>query len=116
MRTTRLTQSNFGGLPDQLREGFARRMRDALGIALIVVAIAHALALATWSVGDPSLSTTGTGKVSNLLGYPGAVIADLSMQLIGLGSIALAVAVGAMGCGCWSFPPRAAGNGASPWQ
>ncbi len=97
MRTTRLTQSNFGGLPDQLREGFARRLRDTLGITLIVLAIAHALALATWSVGDPSLSTTGTGKVSNLLGYPGAVIADLSMQLIGLGSIALAVALGAMG-------------------
>lgn len=97
MRTTRLTQSNFGGLPDQLREGFARRLRDSIGIALIVLAVAHALALATWSVGDPSLSTTGSGKVSNLLGYPGAVIADLSMQLIGLGSVALAIAIGAMG-------------------
>ncbi|MCA3600812.1 MAG: DNA translocase FtsK 4TM domain-containing protein [Methylobacterium sp.] len=97
MRTTRLTQSNFARLPDQIREGFARRLRDGLGLALIVLAIAHALALATWSAGDPSLSTTGSGKVSNLLGYPGAVIADLSMQLIGLGSIALAIALGSMG-------------------
>jgi len=97
MRTTRLTQSNLGRLPDQIREGFARRLRDGLGLALIVLAIAHALALATWSAGDPSLSTTGTGKVSNLLGYPGAVIADLSMQLIGLGSIALAIALGSLG-------------------
>ncbi|MFY8156966.1 MAG: DNA translocase FtsK 4TM domain-containing protein, partial [Rhabdaerophilum sp.] len=58
MRTTRLTQSNLGRLPDQIREGFARRLRDGLGLALIVLAIAHALALATWSAGDPSLSTT----------------------------------------------------------
>ena len=97
MRTTRLQQSAFGNLPDHLREGFARRLRDAAGIGLIGLAIAHAIALASWSVRDPSLSTTGSGRVSNLLGYPGAVIADLSMQLLGLGSIALAVAIGTFG-------------------
>jgi S-DNA-T family DNA segregation ATPase FtsK/SpoIIIE len=97
MRTTRLQQSAFGNLPDHLREGFARRLRDAAGIGLIGLAIAHAIALASWSVRDPSLSTTGSGRVSNLLGYPGAVIADLSMQLLGLGSIALALAIGTFG-------------------
>ncbi|CAN1568909.1 FtsK DNA segregation ATPase FtsK/SpoIIIE and related proteins [Rhabdaerophilaceae bacterium] len=97
MRTTRLTHSSFGSLPEQLREGFARRLRDAGGIVLVCLAIAHALALATWSVRDPSLSTTGGAKVANLLGYPGAVVADLSMQLFGLGSVVLALAIGAFG-------------------
>jgi S-DNA-T family DNA segregation ATPase FtsK/SpoIIIE len=106
MRTTRLQQSAFGNLPDHIREGFARRLRDAAGIGLIGVAIAHAIALASWSVRDPSLSTTGSGRVGNLLGYPGAVVADLSMQLLGLGSIALALAIGTFGVRLLIVPAR----------
>ncbi|MGL5448404.1 MAG: DNA translocase FtsK, partial [Rhabdaerophilum sp.] len=97
MRTTRLHNSAFGNLPDHIRDGFSRRLRDAVGIGLIGLAVAHAITLASWSVRDPSFSTTGSGRVSNLLGYPGAVTADLSMQLLGLGSIALALAIGTFG-------------------
>ena len=43
-----------------------------------------AAALATWSVQDPSLSHATNAPVRNLLGVPGAIVADLLMQLFGI--------------------------------
>ena len=51
-----------------------------------------AVALATWSVQDPSLSHATNAPVRNLLGMPGAIVADLLMQLLGLAAIALRAA------------------------
>src|SRR5580700_8949949 len=66
-----------------------RRLREVGGIVLIAFALMTALALATWSVDDPSLSHATDAHVHNLLGRPGAIAADLVMQLLGLGSLAL---------------------------
>jgi S-DNA-T family DNA segregation ATPase FtsK/SpoIIIE len=74
-------------LTGQLGVVFKRRLREAGGIALISLAMMAALALATWSVHDPSLSHATDARVHNLLGRPGAVAADLMMQLLGLGSL-----------------------------
>jgi S-DNA-T family DNA segregation ATPase FtsK/SpoIIIE len=74
-----------------------RRLREAGGIALISLAILAALALATWSVADPSLSHATDAPVRNLLGLPGAVAADLLMQLFGLGSLALLLPIAVWG-------------------
>ena len=43
-------------LSDALRDALRRRLRELGGVALIAVSILLALALATWSVQDPSLS------------------------------------------------------------
>ena len=56
-----------------------------------------ALALATWSVHDPSLSHATDAPVHNLLGRPGAIAADLMMQLLGLGSLALLLPIAVWG-------------------
>ena len=56
-----------------------------------------ALALATWSVDDPSLSHATDSPVHNLLGRPGAIAADLMMQLLGLGSLALLLPIAVWG-------------------
>ena len=56
-----------------------------------------ALALATWSVQDPSLSHATDAPVHNLLGMPGAIAADLMMQLFGLGSLALLLPIAVWG-------------------
>jgi S-DNA-T family DNA segregation ATPase FtsK/SpoIIIE len=93
MRTTRLTQSSLDVLPHEMREGLSRRMNDLIGIALVGTAVLLGLALASWSVRDPSLSHATAGKARNLLGYPGAIVADLGMQLFGIGCIALVVAL-----------------------
>jgi S-DNA-T family DNA segregation ATPase FtsK/SpoIIIE len=76
-------------LSGQLGAILRRRLREVGGIALVSLAMLAALALATWSVSDPSLSHATDAPVHNLLGRPGAVAADLLMQLLGLGSLAL---------------------------
>src|SRR3954465_6618738 len=71
---------------DELRSLLRRRLCEAGGFVLIGLAAIIAVALATWSVQDPSLSHATDGPVRNLLGTPGAVGADLLIQLFGLAS------------------------------
>ncbi|KAF0231916.1 MAG: DNA segregation ATPase FtsK/SpoIIIE S-DNA-T [Beijerinckiaceae bacterium] len=97
MRTTRLTHSSLDVLPHGVRENLSRRASDLIGILLISSAGALGLALASWSVRDPSLSKAVDGKVRNLLGHPGAIVADLGMQLFGIGCIALAFGLALIG-------------------
>ncbi|WP_349368795.1 DNA translocase FtsK [Salinarimonas sp.] len=89
MPARRRAPSPADELKDALRGFLRRRLAETSGFALFAVALAMALALATWSVEDPSLNHATDAPVRNLLGFPGAVAADLVMQLIGLGAIAL---------------------------
>ncbi|MGO9046906.1 MAG: DNA translocase FtsK 4TM domain-containing protein [Xanthobacteraceae bacterium] len=84
-------------LSGQLGAMLRRRLREIGGIALLSLAMMAALALATWSVHDPSLSHATDARVHNLLGRHGAIAADLMMQLLGLGSLALLLPVGVWG-------------------
>ena len=84
-------------LSGQLGAVLRRRLREACGIALLSLAMLAALALATWSVHDPSLSHATDAPVHNVLGRAGAVAADLMMQLLGLGSLALFLPIGVWG-------------------
>jgi DNA segregation ATPase FtsK/SpoIIIE, S-DNA-T family len=79
----------MAALSGQLGVALQRRMRELGGLALLTLAMTGTLALATWSVRDPSLSHATDARVHNLLGWSGAAIADLMMQLFGLGSLAL---------------------------
>jgi S-DNA-T family DNA segregation ATPase FtsK/SpoIIIE len=74
-----------------------RRITELFGILLISLAMMAALALASWSVADPSLSHATDHPVHNLMGWPGAVAADLMMQLLGLGAMALILPVAIWG-------------------
>ncbi len=47
------------------------------------------MALATWSVNDPSFTYATSQPVTNFLGAPGAAAADLLMQVFGLASLAI---------------------------
>ena len=84
-------------LSGQLGAILRRRLREFGGVALVSLAMLAALALATWSVNDPSLSHATDAPVHNLLGRPGAAAADLLMQLLGLGSLALILPIGVWG-------------------
>ena len=84
-------------LSGQIGALLQRRLREVGGVALISLAMMAALALATWSVQDPSLSHATDAPVHNLLGMPGAVAADLMMQLLGLGSLALLLPIAVWG-------------------
>jgi S-DNA-T family DNA segregation ATPase FtsK/SpoIIIE len=87
----------LGFLSGRIGAVLQRRLREASGLALISLAMVVALALATWSVQDPSLSHATDARVHNLLGMPGAIVADLLMQLLGLGSLALLLPIGMWG-------------------
>src|SRR5262245_61295087 len=74
---------------EHLREILRRRLSELAGLSLIALAVLGAIALATWSVQDPSLSHATQKPIHNLLGYPGAIFSDLAMQLLGLAAILL---------------------------
>jgi S-DNA-T family DNA segregation ATPase FtsK/SpoIIIE len=97
MPAIRYTLSAADILPDEVRAALRRRMHEIIGIALLGVAGIAAIALATWSVQDPSLSHATNAPVRNMLGLPGAIGADLMMQLLGIGTIAFLFPVAAWG-------------------
>ncbi len=86
-----------GQLPASIREALARRLRELAGLALLSLSGVAAAALMTWSVQDPSLSHATSRSIRNIVGYPGAIAADLSMQILGLGAIMLVLPVAIWG-------------------
>ena len=88
---------DLSGWSDDLSDMIRRRVSESGGVALITLASLIAVALATWSVQDPSLSHATDGPVRNFLGTPGAVGADLLMQLFGLASTVLVLPVAVWG-------------------
>src|SRR5262249_4393135 len=84
-------------LPDALHEALHRRLREIIGIGLILAAAFIALALATWSVQDPSLSHATNNPLRNMLGLPGAIIADLLIQLFGMAALAIVLPIAIWG-------------------
>ena len=88
---------DFSSWSDDLRDMIRRRISESGGVALITLSALIAVALATWSVQDPSFSHATDGPVRNFLGTPGAVGADLLMQLFGLASTVLVLPVAVWG-------------------
>src|SRR5271169_4218789 len=86
-----------GQLPAAMREALLRRLRELLGLGLIALTGVAAAALMTWSVQDPSLSHATSRAIRNIVGYPGAIGADLLIQILGLGSIMLILPIAVWG-------------------
>jgi S-DNA-T family DNA segregation ATPase FtsK/SpoIIIE len=95
---------DFGALiPFEMRESARRSALLLGGLALLMLVAALATALATWSVQDPSFSHATNAPVRNLLGRPGAITADLLMQLWGAASVALVFPIAVWG---WRLASR----------
>src|SRR5438876_5114571 len=122
--------SLVGHLPASIRDALARRLRELAGLSLIALSGVAAAALMTWSVVDPSLSHATSRMIRNVLGYPGAIGADLLMQILGLGAIMLILPVAVWGwrmlthrtfdrealrLGCWILCTVIAAGFASCW-
>src|ERR1700716_269759 len=86
-----------GQLPAAMREMLVRRLRELAGLGLIALSGVAAAALMTWSVQEPSLSHATSRAIRNVVGYPGAIGADLLMQILGLGSIMLILPIAVSG-------------------
>jgi S-DNA-T family DNA segregation ATPase FtsK/SpoIIIE len=86
-----------GQLPASIREALARRLREMAGLGLLGLSGVAAAALMTWSVQDPSLSHATSRSIRNIVGYPGAIGADLLMQILGLGAVMLILPIAIWG-------------------
>jgi DNA segregation ATPase FtsK/SpoIIIE, S-DNA-T family len=119
-----------GHLPASIRDALAKRLRELAGLSLIALSGVVAAALMTWSVQDPSLSHATSRAIRNIVGYPGAIGADLLMQILGLGAIMLILPVAVWGwrmlthrtfdrealrIGCWILCTVIAAGFASCW-
>ena len=91
MARSRRARADDSAIPAGLKRFLGNRMSEIMGLSILFAAVCVALSLATWSVDDPSLNYAVAKDPQNLLGYPGAVIADLLMQMFGLGVVGLIV-------------------------
>ena len=94
--------SNVHGKAPILPRGLAdivwRRVVEAAGLGLLIVAIGFALSLLSYTPEDPNLNHATARAPENLLGLPGAHVADFSLQTLGV-MAGLTVLVLA----CWSW-------------
>jgi len=72
-------------------------MLGGYGILFVIVAAAAWASLASWSVHDPSLNNATRAAPRNVLGSWGAVLADLTIQSLGLAAIILFLPLAAWG-------------------
>jgi DNA segregation ATPase FtsK/SpoIIIE, S-DNA-T family len=64
-----------------------RQVLALSGFALFFALALAVASLATWNVADPSFSYATDNPPNNILGFPGAVFADLMLQFLGLASV-----------------------------
>lgn len=97
-RRTAVTRSSGRGasskrsfLPPVVREFLRNRVRELSGLGIAVFGCGLLVALVSYSPTDPSWNTAKAGPAANLLGRPGAHVADLLIQTLGIGAFLLAV-------------------------
>ena len=74
-------------VPVALKRFLRRRLMEVAGLSLLATAGLLTLALASWSITDPSLDRAVEGEIHNWLGWPGAVVADLMLAQLGLAAL-----------------------------
>jgi DNA segregation ATPase FtsK/SpoIIIE, S-DNA-T family len=105
MRATDRSLDVIAFVSEHFRDIIRRRLSELAGFSLISLSLLGAVALATWSVQDPSLSHATQKPIHNLLGFPGAIFSDLAMQLLGLAAILLLVPEALLGWRLLSHRP-----------
>jgi S-DNA-T family DNA segregation ATPase FtsK/SpoIIIE len=78
-------------LPPGARDFLRRRFIEALGFCLIALGVVYWAALMSFHRTDPSLNNATDSHALNLLGRPGAILADLALQSLGLAGFVLSI-------------------------
>ncbi|GER02429.1 hypothetical protein JCM17846_01110 [Iodidimonas nitroreducens] len=78
-------------LPAAMIQALKRWAQTCFGLLIAAIGVAIILALASFDPADPTLNRSTDAGVSNLLGFPGAALADLLLQTLGLASVILAL-------------------------
>ncbi len=66
-----------------VKAAIRRRCAELLAVLLVVSGLLMVLALVTYDPGDPSFSTATSRPTGNLMGWPGAYVADVLLQGFG---------------------------------
>ncbi|NJO54581.1 MAG: cell division protein FtsK, partial [Bacteroidales bacterium] len=84
-------------LTEEVVPALRRFTSQFAGLTVLSAVLAMTLALATWSVEDPSFNHATSLPARNLLGTPGAIVADLVMQIVGIAALALLIPIAVLG-------------------
>ena len=98
-----------GVLPAGAVDFFKRRLAEIFGALLFLSATWLLFAIISYSPSDPSFNSVGNGAVGNLLGTPGALAADLTLQFFGIAGLLPVLALAAWG---WRMVTK---RGVSVW-
>src|SRR5207253_3021612 len=74
-------------LPASLKAWLEGWLYKALGCVLLIACAALGASLLTWSAADPSLTQATSATTRNLLGSLGAILSDVTMQMLGLAGV-----------------------------
>ncbi|MBH67896.1 MAG: cell division protein FtsK [Rhodospirillaceae bacterium] len=94
-----------GGWLENTPPFFKRRLAEVIGIGLLTAVVLIIGALSTYTSTDPSMNTSGSHQVNNLMGAPGAIVADLLLQFLGIASLGILLVLGAWGFRLLSHRP-----------
>lgn len=84
-------------IPDAMRMMIARRLVDAIGIAMMVLAVFGTISILSFSITDPAFNVAGNDDIKNWGGVIGAGFADLTLQTIGYGIWGFLIVIGLVG-------------------
>jgi len=96
-------------LPDGFGNYLRRRLALATGVCLVGLAALTLLSIFTFDPADPSFNRAVEGQVSNLLGVPGAYVADMLLQSLGITGVLVPIVLAVWG---WRLVER---GGLSQW-
>ncbi|MDF1719690.1 MAG: DNA translocase FtsK 4TM domain-containing protein [Minwuia sp.] len=69
--------------PPELKRFLRRRLQEAGGLLVIALFALALLAVASHNPADPSWNNATPDQTTNLIGLPGAILADLALQMLG---------------------------------
>jgi S-DNA-T family DNA segregation ATPase FtsK/SpoIIIE len=87
--------------PDAWQEYIRHRLLDARALLVTGFAAFLLVALLSYNSADPSFNTAASeeGPIGNWMGRPGALTADIFLQIFGIGSLVLAAGLVVWGGG-----------------
>ena len=74
------TSLNFKITPESF---LRRRIKELCGLLVLSAVALLMAAFLTYNASDASLNSANSGLTANILGFPGAVVSDLLIQVIG---------------------------------
>ncbi len=82
-------RARMGFAPPELKQFLRRRLQEIVGLLVVALSVLALAALASQNPADPSWNVATATPATNLLGLPGAILADMALQVIGPVSLLL---------------------------